>query len=200
MTAKSPPQDLKILWGRQSTVLIVDDEIDLLEVIRDSISQYFEEVLVAASGREALKILEDRARSRPVDAMVTDFRMPEMDGLRLIAEARKQYPDMPITMLTANGSAPEVLEALGKGAFDVLDKPFRTEVLVNRVLNSLLYPRVRKILWDLLGLEFEGPKLEEVAKLPFSEQLKALDAVSALLSTRALNRSMRSTSGSTGKS
>ena len=173
---------MKDLVSLSANILIVEDETDLLDVMTSEMSLYFSEIHGATNGIEAQEIIQRGM----IDAIVTDYRMPKMNGLELIAWVKKHNPMIPVIMLTANRNNPEVLAALVDGAFDILDKPFRIEVLANRVQNSLVYPKLIKLLWTVMSAEYPIPKMEEIARLPFKDQLKTLNAFSALLETRAL--------------
>lgn len=106
--------------SRRPVVLVVDDEPDVLESLGDLIEQGFDyEALKAHSGPEALGILT----RRPVDAVVSDFRMPGMDGCAFLKEARARHPNIPRLMLTAYPT-PEVEVACGDvGVRALLHKP-----------------------------------------------------------------------------
>lgn len=168
--------------GSYSTVLVVEDESDLLDVIQEGLSEHFMDVLRAKNGQEALDVLSTRA----VDIVVTDYLMPVMNGLELIEKMRVICPMIPIIMLTGNGTNPEVLLALKLGAFDVLDKPYRIEVLVNRIQNSLLLPQLSQLLWSLLSRELPAPKIEEFLSKPYSQQIQMLHGFSKSFLTRGI--------------
>ncbi|HND86250.1 MAG TPA: response regulator [Pseudobdellovibrionaceae bacterium] len=184
---------MKELLAKAGTILVVDDEPELLEIIEGNLSSSFADVLTATDGLEAIKILKTYA----VDAVVTDYMMPNMDGLKLIEYISKNHPLLPVVMLTANGQNPEVLKALEHGAFDILDKPFRREVLVNRIENSLILPKLIEIVWMLLSADYPPEKLEAFLKMNRNEQLKIIYAYAQLLTTRGI--SGKGTFGKGGK-
>ena len=80
-------------------LLLVDDEPDILETVRELVEATFPgvEVVTADSGRRAI----DRLSEAAVDAVVTDYRMPGMDGADLVLEVRRRWPQVPVLMLTA---------------------------------------------------------------------------------------------------
>lgn len=168
--------------GSYSTILVVDDEKMLLDIIQKRLNFHFMTVLTAENGKEALDIIN----SRSVDIVLTDYMMPVMNGLELIKEIKESHPLIQVIMLTGNGHNPEVLQALKLGAFDVLDKPYRLEVLVNRIQNSLLLPRVIRILWSVLSSEMPTPKIEEFLLRPYDQQLKILHNFSEVLLSRGI--------------
>lgn len=173
---------MKETIATESTVLVVEDEPGLQELIYENIKPYFAKVLVASDGLKAVDIL----KSSSVDVIVTDYRMPKMNGLELIKYVKVNHPLLPVLMLTANGNDPEILEAIAGGAFDVLDKPVRFELLVNRIQNSLLFPELLQIIWAVMTIETSAPRIEEFLKLPFDKQLGIIHAFGAVLKTKAM--------------
>lgn len=129
-----------------TTIILVDDEGELLEVLADQLSTRFDSVLPCPNGATALETL----RTTDVDMLVTDYRMPGMNGLALLNEARRLKPWLPILILTGNDHEPDLLRALPSGGFDFLEKPFRFEVLVSRMQNGLRFGKILRLAWDQL--------------------------------------------------
>jgi len=109
--------------NREGTVLIVDDEANMRRVLSALLERKGYKVLDAGDGEQALSILA----SEPVDALLTDLKMPRMNGLELLDSARRAYPQLPVILLTAHGTVGSAVEALKRGAFDYLTKPFDPE-------------------------------------------------------------------------
>ncbi|WP_461210940.1 sigma-54-dependent transcriptional regulator [Desulfocurvus sp. DL9XJH121] len=109
------------------TILVVDDQYDFAQGIRRLLAGRFPavDVLAAGSGAEALDILSERR----VLLMLTDLRMPAMNGLSLLSQALETMPALSAVMLTAHGSIETAVEALKAGAYDFLTKPVDTETL-----------------------------------------------------------------------
>src|SRR5438128_12326608 len=105
----------------EARVLIVDDDLALLQALPEALRLRMAGVTVdtADSGAAAL----DRVAARDYDAIVTDIKMPGMDGLALLAEIRTRWPDTPTLMITGHGEHELVLHALRGGAFDFVQKP-----------------------------------------------------------------------------
>src|SRR5256886_16749993 len=105
----------------QPRVLIVDDDSDLLQALPEALRLRMGEVTVdtADSGPAAL----DRIAARDYDAIVTDIKMPGMDGLELLAEIRTHRPDTPTLMITGHGQRDLVIQALRDWAYDSIKKP-----------------------------------------------------------------------------
>jgi len=102
------------------TVLIAEDEANMRRVLCALLERDGYRTLEASDGTAALESL---ARE-PVDAILTDLRMPKLNGLELLEAVRRRYPDIPVVMLTAHGTVGSAVEALKQGAFDYLTKPF----------------------------------------------------------------------------
>lgn len=175
---------MKELIGVNSTILLIDDERDILEYTEEEIAPHFAKILCANDGVEACEML----KHHKIDLIVTDYIMPNMNGLQLINFVKANYPLIPVVMLTSNGSNPEVLEALQNGAFDILDKPFRTPVLINRIQNGLLVPELTKILWSLMSKDLSIPRLEEFLRKPIKEQHRIIYAYSTVAQMKSLVR------------
>jgi two-component system response regulator AtoC len=99
-------------------VLLVDDEPGVLYTLQEVLSEHGDEVVTATSGAEALGRLEG------VEAVVTDLVMPGMDGLALLRALRERDADLPVIVLTAQGSEKAAVSAMKAGAHDYLRKPF----------------------------------------------------------------------------
>lgn len=104
-------------------VLIVDDEDNIRKILAIQLKRLGHEVLEAPDGPEALEILSDES----VQTIVTDLKMPKMDGLELLQRVRKAYPQIPTVMITAHGTVDTAVEAMKRGAFDYITKPFDHE-------------------------------------------------------------------------
>ena len=102
-----------------ATVLLVDDDPGLLQLLEIRLESFGYETLSAASGPQALELL---AR-HPVQALITDLRMEPMDGRELFAAVRERWPTVPVIMLTAHGTIREAVDATVDGVFSFLTKP-----------------------------------------------------------------------------
>jgi len=122
--------------SKPTRVLVVDDRAEMAEMIADDLCDRGYEGRAVVSGKEALQIL----RTECIDALVTDLRMPEIDGLDLLRASIALDPSRPVIMMTAYGTLDTAIEATGNGAFQYLTKPFRLDALA-RILNHALRPR-----------------------------------------------------------
>ncbi|MEW6439852.1 MAG: sigma-54 dependent transcriptional regulator [bacterium] len=110
-------------------ILIVDDEPAMREAILEVLNRKGYEALGVASGREALERI-DRGGIRLV---ITDVRMPEMDGLHLLREGRRRAPWLSFLLMTAFGTVEQAVQAVKEGASDYLLKPFTMEELIDKI-------------------------------------------------------------------
>jgi two-component system response regulator AtoC len=114
-----------------SRVLLVDDEPTVRAALRELVESRGWEPLVAGSGAEALELL-DRA-----DAVVTDFSMPEMDGLELLRAVRERDESLPVILLTARGSERLAVRAIRAGAYEYVPKPFDVDEMLLAIGRAL---------------------------------------------------------------
>ena len=118
-----------------SRILIVEDEPHIADGLRFNLEAEGHEAAVAPDGEAALRLILDQRRH--VDVIVLDVMLPGKDGFAVASELRAAGHYVPILMLTARGSAEDVLRGFGAGADDYLPKPFELSILLARV-NGLL--------------------------------------------------------------
>ena len=120
----------------QEEVLVVDDEPQMLIAINETLRRKGYSITTAGSAREALC----RMREKYYHLVITDMRMPEMNGVDLLKKVKASVPRTPVVMLTAYGTIQNAVDAMKQGAFDYLLKPFSAESLesvVRRALDSI---------------------------------------------------------------
>ncbi|MBZ0271315.1 sigma-54 dependent transcriptional regulator [bacterium] len=115
------------------TILVVDDEKNIRRVLRATLEREGYDVVEAESGEEALAIL---SRER-VECVLTDLRMPGIDGMEVLARSLAADRELPIVMLTAHGTVNTAVEAMKRGAFDYLTKPFDKDELLASVARAV---------------------------------------------------------------
>jgi two-component system NtrC family response regulator len=126
-------------------VLVADDDPSVRRVLERHLEDAGYSVRAVASGDEAAAAL----RGGGFDALVTDLQMPGMDGLALLAEAKRLDPALPVVVVTAHGSVETAVEAMRKGAYDYAEKPFHKDVLLLTLERAL---RHRALLEENLRL------------------------------------------------
>lgn len=115
-------------------ILVVDDEPDMLQLLKRSLEPDLRcRVETASSGEAALHLLSQR----PFDLMLADIKMPGMDGMALLETIRKSYPSLTVVMMTAYGHIDLAVEAMRAGAYDFIAKPFEHDALVLRLEKAL---------------------------------------------------------------
>src|SRR3954447_17707272 len=114
-------------------VLVVNDEPNLRRVLGAQLSRDGYEVHAVADGEAALKILQEQY----VDVVITDLRMPRLDGLELLRRALALEPELPVVIITAHGTVDNAVAALKAGAFDYITKPFDQNEVRNVVRKAL---------------------------------------------------------------
>jgi DNA-binding response OmpR family regulator len=125
--------------GPDPTILVVDDNKGILELLILLLSKHGLSVISASSGNECLAIV----KSRPVDLVILDVMMPVMDGLQVCQELRKITPSMPIILLTARDDMMTRAAAMDLGVSEFVAKPVNNRDLLNRVRMQL-----RTLEWD----------------------------------------------------
>ena len=121
-------------------VLIVDDEERMAEVIAAALRRAGHECETCASGAAALAALD----ARGADVVVTDWKMPEMDGIELLRRLHARRPGLPVILVTAHGTVPSAVAAMREGAFDYVTKPFDNDELRATVARALEMRRLER--------------------------------------------------------
>jgi two-component system, NtrC family, response regulator PilR len=144
----------------QPKVLVIDDEPDLLELLELTLSRMGLDTTRAESVAEAVRLL-DREQ---FDLCLTDMRLPDGEGLRVVEHINQKGLDVPVAVITAYGSAENAVAALKAGAFDYLAKPVALEQLRALVKQALKVPDQAKPAagYQLLG---ESPAMEQVRSM-----------------------------------
>jgi two-component system NtrC family response regulator len=122
------------------TVLIVDDEKNYLVVLSAFLSEEGYETLTADSAQRALEIVE----TTDLDLVLTDMKMPTMDGIELLKRIKEKVPDLPVVIMTAYGTVEKAVGAMQLGAFNFILKPFQNETLKQIIRKAVSTYRVLK--------------------------------------------------------
>jgi excisionase family DNA binding protein len=107
--------------GGRPRVLVVDDEASIRDLLSKTLALAEYDVDLAPDGRTAL----DRLRIMPYDLLITDLKMPGVDGLSVIREARRLKTDLPVDIITGYSTEASAIEAVNLGVSGYLTKPFR---------------------------------------------------------------------------
>jgi nitrogen regulation protein NR(I) len=137
-------------------ILVVEDERSMRRVLSAALEQEGYKVHTAHDGLEAVALLAKHA----ISVMVTDIKMPNMDGVALLDHVLRHHPDIPTIMITAHGTVDNAVESIKKGAFDYVTKPFDIEHLQ-----------------QVVGRAFETRKLNSLNYHPEPEELGKFDII-----------------------
>jgi len=156
-------------------VLVVDDEPKLCDLLASALSQSGIQVFTAGNGLHALKVLE----AEDIDLVISDWRMPGMDGPQLLAEIKTRYPQLPVIVMTAYSTVKNAVQSMRNGAFDYIAKPFDIDELDITVNKALQY---RDILKDNQRMRAELDEHQQIDSLigdspSFRRVLHAIDSV-----------------------
>jgi DNA-binding NtrC family response regulator len=118
---------------RNASILVIDDEEIMREILEALLTREGYHVRLAASGTEGLEL----AKSVPFDAAIVDVMMPGMDGLAALEELKKLDEELPVLMITAFASVETAISAMKRGAFDYVTKPFKNDEVLVVVRNAV---------------------------------------------------------------
>jgi DNA-binding NtrC family response regulator len=134
-----------------ATILIIDDELDTREVLKDRLESLNYRVLTAATGKEGLERLE---RENP-HMVLLDIELPDMNGLEMLGEIRKREHDITVVMITAYGTIERAVRAMKEGAYDFIPKPFEPDHIALIIAKALERERLKREV-ELLSEEVDG--------------------------------------------
>ncbi|MCK5162885.1 MAG: sigma-54-dependent Fis family transcriptional regulator [Desulfobacula sp.] len=119
-------------------ILIVDDEKNYPMIIGELLGEEGYTSLTASSGMEALDILNNEL----IDLVLTDVNMPGMSGIQLLEKIKEINPDIPVIIMTAYGSVEKAVEAMHKGAYTFILKPFENQALIAHIAKAISVYRI----------------------------------------------------------
>jgi DNA-binding NtrC family response regulator len=131
-----------------ATVLIVDDERNILLTLNQALQLEGYQTELAANGQLAL----DLVGARPVDVVLMDVKMPDMDGLTALTRLKALKPELPVIMMSGHGTIDTAVKATQSGARDFLEKPISRDRLLLALKNALEHERVKERLQELQEL------------------------------------------------
>src|SRR5512139_3789252 len=161
-------------------MLVVDDDRNLLELLKMRLESSSYEVTTAINGEEAIKAV----KSQVVDLSIVDLQLLNQDGISLMEELHLILPDMPVIILTAYGSIESAVEAMKRGAYSYLTKPFDHEDLLLQIERALENRRLNIEIKRLKGLLEERYDFTNIVAR--SEKMKrVLEMVSQIAKTES---------------
>jgi two-component system response regulator HydG len=138
----------------QPRILVVDDNMEMARTIADGLVERGYDAIAAGGGREAI----DRLASDKLDAVITDLRMPGVDGMAVLAASRRVDPQRPVIVMTAYSAIDSAIESIRQGAYHYLTKPFKLDELTIFLQRAL----------DEYQLRHEASALRKTLKERFS--------------------------------
>ncbi len=131
----------------RKNILVCDDELNLRRVLGAILKRQGHTVCSAQDGYEAIELL----KKNEVHTVITDLRMPKVDGMDLLKHIVAEYPDVPVIILTAHGSVDNAVAAVKLGAFDYIEKPFEQDQIKQVIATALRTNELRRKEVRLIG-------------------------------------------------
>jgi two-component system response regulator GlrR len=170
-------------------ILVVDDDEDVLEVIRLWLESSNFEVITALSEIPALKAV----KTNSIDLSIVDLNLPRRDGISLMGDIHSIVPEMPVIILTGYGSIETAVDAVKKGAYTYLTKPFDPGILVFEISRALENRRLIDEITKLRGLLRAK---YDFTNIPSHEKMKTLEEAMAWFEEYYLTKVLELTDGS----
>jgi DNA-binding NtrC family response regulator len=173
------------------TIVAVDDDSICRFLLETHLKGAGFTAVLASNGVEALAILQ----RQHVDLIISDLVMPEMDGLELLEQVQKLHPEIPIIVITAHGSVESAVEAMRRGAYDYLEKPYSPDDLRITIQRALDYHHVKRENEQIKGLLRERFTFQSIVTV--NPAMKALlELASRVASARQTTVAIYGESGS----
>src|SRR3989338_2395034 len=149
----------------QANILVVDNEPNIRRVLKGLLEQKSYHVFEAEDGVDALTLL----KKEEIHTIITDLKMPNLDGLGLLQALSSQYPDIPVIMITAHQTVDSAIRAMKMGALDYISKPFDRDEMLMIVRKALEHYQKRKQMpWD------EALNSDLVTQSPQMQSIKSI--------------------------
>lgn len=162
--------------GNRGFIAVCDDDPEMRSMLLDTLEMEGYRVKAFGDGAEALAFLNGGStESEQIELVITDLRMPDVDGLSVLRNFKPQHLDVPVILMTAFASVESAVEGLRKGAFDYITKPFKLSEMSHAVERAILFGRlkrenqslrkeVRKT-WSLNEIIGKSPSMREIFDL-----------------------------------
>ncbi len=115
------------------TILVVDDELSMRELLEFMLAKQGYTVLLAANGKEALSVIQKKS----YDLLLCDIRLGDMTGIEVLTASKKKHPHATAIMISAFATTETAVDAMNQGAFDYVPKPFKNEELLQTIANAI---------------------------------------------------------------
>lgn len=126
-------------------VVVIDDEPEMRSLLVDHLHMEHYHVMEFPDGGAALAFLNsDKPEAQQVELVISDLRMPDVDGLSLLRNFKPKHPDVPVILMTAYASVESAVEGLRKGAFDYVTKPFKLAEMTHVVERAIIFGRLQR--------------------------------------------------------
>ena len=169
--------------SQQPTILVVDDEMGILDVLRILLKGEGFDVTTAQGGKAGLEAL----KGNPPDIVLTDIKMPGVSGTEILAAVREQDPETPVILMTAQASLQSAIQAVNQGAFYYIQKPFSNDDLVaicrRAAEQRLLKAENKQLKQEIRRRERSGLVKPLGKSRPFQDVLKLAEQVAPTEST-----------------
>ncbi len=139
---------------KELNILLIDDEQSQVQSLKSFLSRRKHKVFTATNGPDGLEIIKNNL----IDLVLTDYRMPEWDGYRVLQEVKKLNPEIDVVIITAFGTIENAVELMKAGAYDFLSKPVeldKLQTLLERIYNKRALEQENKILKEQLQEKFK---------------------------------------------
>lgn len=124
----------------QKKILIVDDDKNICEVLSDILAEVGYLIKTASNGKEAL----EKIRQEPFNLVITDIKMPIMDGMSLLQEIERTHKDIEVILITSYGNQGQQVEATRLGAYEYLNKPLNLDQLKEIIEQALKIQEIKQ--------------------------------------------------------
>ena len=145
-------------------VLVVDDDPAVGMVLGALLQQGGFRATSVPSGARAIEVLA----AEPIDAVITDLRMPGMDGMQLLAHVIRTLPDVPVLLISAHATVPDAVEAMKIGAVDFVQKPFEIEEMELKIEKAIELRHLKHQVEYLRHAQQEGAVVDVSGSMPKS--------------------------------
>jgi len=138
-SSHSPKRSAGMFSGQsyRGGVLVVDDEPDILKIVRMTLEKLHYYVIEAKDGQQAITLLSEGEHPMVIDVIITDIRMPNINGVEAIDYFQREYPSVPLIVLTGFPDLDLAMQLMKQGVTDYLVKPVEREKLLTAVADAM---------------------------------------------------------------